>query len=85
MEILRERELRESVEKQMMEDQRMRGKINPFYFLHLIPSFHCQHSFWNASFSMKKNKTKTKQSLDILRRKRKWSFAAIHNHILIRQ
>ena len=30
MEILRERELRENVEKQMMEDQRMRGK--PFYF-----------------------------------------------------
>ena len=32
MEILRERELRENVEKQMMEDQRMRGKRFLFFF-----------------------------------------------------
>lgn len=30
MEILRERELRENIEKQMMEDQRTRGKPFPF-------------------------------------------------------
>ena len=71
MEILRERELRESVEKQMMEDQRMRGKINPFYFLHLIPYFHCQHSFWMPLFQ-RRRRTKQKQnkSLDILRKKK---------------
>ena len=40
MEILRERELRESIEKQMMEDQRSRGKLFTTRFFFFFSLFH---------------------------------------------
>lgn len=47
MEILRERELRESIEKQMMEDQRLRGKLISIRFFSLF--LLCHHRTRNFS------------------------------------